>query len=126
MGNTFKRPDIGVKPKPKPDEPDEPKPDEPEPEKTPEKGGDNILSIFIPDFAQMLRNTISFILEQFIPLLDLAYTSALNMTEKIFGIVFNDEVKDRVNFTMSVVSIILIFFVGKSSISLFRYSAGIL
>lgn len=79
----------------------------------------------IPKFGDMLRNTFRMILEQFWVLLDKGYTSSLEIIEFIFGTTFPKEVKQRSNFTLSIISIVALAFIVKSSYSLFVFTSGV-
>ena len=89
-------------------------------------GSINIGDILnIPKFGEMLRNTLRMILDQFWVLLDKGYKGAMEVLEFIFGITFPKEVKERSNFTLSIVSIVALAFIVKSSYSLFVFTSGV-
>lgn len=121
MGGLFSSPDIGVKPTPKP-KPEE-KEEQPKEEKDESRGGGSWIKV--PNFAELLQNTINFLFESFFPILDLGYTSAIEILESIIGVKFSDELKDRVNFTMSIIMVVLVFFVVKSSYRVFQAVSGV-
>ena len=83
----------------------------------------NILKI--PKFADMLRDTFREILEEIWDLLDKGYKRAWEIIEFIFGIDLPDDIKDRASFTISIVAIIGVFFIAKTSYVAFTFSSGI-